>query len=470
MQKHPGRRETLGRRWRCPWAVLSAAQLPGTWGLSTTHLQGSHTQTATNSICSTLGTGTASMVPLLLRILHVDGVDVSVPQARLQHVVYSCSPRSHSGFTTACPPPQHNWAAQDRAHRQHGTLHHSTSSHMHPSPSFSGWSGNKNPALWGFTGFPGAGQPLKLRSGETRLKSSPICDSSPWTRSQMPQICRSDDWREPACHAWGSLLLRASNPWGTGEDSRCCHDTHRWQSPLGSTGRGAHAHPSPLLSAGHPGQVSQPREPIPSSAHVPGPGPLGKGPACSSWLELAPFCRENRVISGAKLPIPSQNTAMLGEALYSQRQTTHICFLTVGIAPTGTERTGSLLSPSPCDCELCAEQCVANTILPGLSWALVDTWSVCPSPDQPKSPHASPARMQNVLPGSATSCSLQSCSVLSCLSEPPRWTKKAASAGGRQWLFISPSSRAGKPKLQRATGSRAVHSGYSSHGNEREQF
>lgn len=196
-----------------------------------------------------------------------------------------------------------------------------------------------------------------------------------------------------------------------------------------------------------------------------GEGP-GRAALGSSWLRFA----GRTVINGAKLPIPSQNTAMLGEALYSQRQTTHICFLTVGIAPTGTERTGSLLSPSPCDCELCAEQCVANTILPGLSWALVDTWSVCPSPDQPKSPHASPARMQNVLPGSPASRSLQSCSVLSCLSEPPRWTQNAASAGGRQQLFASLSNRAGKAKLQGATGGRAAHSGYSSPGSEGEQI
>lgn len=188
----------------------------------------------------------------------------------------------------------------------------------------------------------------------------------------------------------------------------------------------------PLLSAGQPGLAERafisPRSPAPPQPTSPYQGRRGRACPGSSWLELAPFCGENRVISGAKLPIPSQNTAMLGEALYSERQTTHICFLTVGIAPTGTERTGSLLSPSPCDCELCAEQCVANTILPGLSWALVDTWSVCPSPDQPKRPRASPARMQNVLPGSCASRSLQSCSAPSGLSEPPGRTQNAAGA------------------------------------------
>lgn len=67
------------------------------------------------------------------------------------------TPRSCSSFTTACPSPQHNWAAQDWAHHQHTVLHHCTSSHMHLCPSFSSWSGNKNlgenPGPWGFTGL-----------------------------------------------------------------------------------------------------------------------------------------------------------------------------------------------------------------------------------------------------------------------------------------------------------------------------
>lgn len=107
------------------------------------------------------------------------------------------------------------------------------------------------------------------------------------------------------------------------------------------------------------------------------------------------------------------------------------------------------MSPSPCDCKLCAGQCVANTILPGLSWALVDTWSVCPSPDQPKSPRVSPARMQNVLPGSPASRSPPSCSALSCLSEPPRWTQDAGGAGGGQQLCPSPSPGGGNRSCRR---------------------
>lgn len=293
----------------------------------------------------------------------------------------------------------------------------------------------------------------------------------------MPQISSSDDSGEPASPPCLELpFAEGINPPGHGRRTRVLVG-RSWAAATSGTavGRGPHAHPSLLLSTRHPGLAERafirPRSLSPPQTTSPYQGQWGRAQPGSSWLELAPFCRENRVISRAKLPIPSQNTAMLGEALYSHRQTTHICFLTVGIAPTGTERTGSLLSPSPCDCKLCAEQCVANTILPSLSWALVDTWSVCPSPDQPKSPRASPARMQNVLPGSSTSRSLQSCSALSCLSEPPRWTQNAASAGGRQQLFPTLlSSRGGKLRLQGATGSRAAHSGYSSLGSEGDQL
>lgn len=152
--------------------------------------------------------------------------------------------------------------------------------------------------------------------------------------------------------AWGSLLLMILNPLGMGEGPRHWQGAHGWQSPLGTRGQGAHTHPSPLLPTGCLGpaerafispQSLSPRQP--TSLHW---GRQRRAQPGSSWLGLALFCRRT-VISRAKFPIPSQNTAMLGEALYSQRQTTHICFLTVGIAPTGTERTGSLLSPSPCD-------------------------------------------------------------------------------------------------------------------------
>lgn len=109
--------------------------------------------------------------------------------------------------------------------------------------------------------------------------------------------------------------------------------------------------PHPSLPTGCPG-LAERAFISPQSLTPPQPASLHQGRQRrarlgSSWLELALFCRT--VISRAKFPIPSQNTAMLGEALYSQTQTTHICFLTVGIAPTGTEQTGSLLSPLPCD-------------------------------------------------------------------------------------------------------------------------
>lgn len=212
----------------------------------------------------------------------------------------------------------------------------------------------------------------------------------------MPQISRSDNSKEPARPA--RPFAEDIGPLGHGRRSQALTGCS-WVAvtPGTAAGRGPHTHPSPLLSSRHPGLAERTfirsRSLSPPQPTSPYQGQWGRARTGSSWLELAPFCRENRVISRAKLPIPSQNTAMRGEALYSHRQTTHICFLTVGIAPTGTEQTGSLLSPSPRDCELCAEQCVANTILPSLSWALVDTWSVCPSPDQPKSLRASPATM-----------------------------------------------------------------------------
>lgn len=150
---------------------------------------------------------------------------------------------------------------------------------------------------------------------------------------------------------WGSLLM-ILNPLGMGEGPRQWQGAHGWHSPLGTRDQGAHTYPSPLLPAGCPGLAERafisPQSlspPQPTSLHW---GQRRRAQPGSSWLELALFCRRT-VISRAKFPTPSQNTAMLGEALYSQRQTTHICFLTVGIAPTGTERTGSLLSPSPCD-------------------------------------------------------------------------------------------------------------------------
>lgn len=112
-------------------------------------------------------------------------------------------------------------------------------------------------------------------------------------------------------------------------------------------------HPSLLLLAGCSG-LAERAFICPQSLSPPSPHPCTRasreGPAWAAlgWSQLC-LAGEQSVISRAKFPIPSQNTAMLGEALYSQRQTTHICFLTVGIAPTGTERTGSLLSPLPCD-------------------------------------------------------------------------------------------------------------------------
>lgn len=103
------------------------------------------------------------------------------------------------------------------------------------------------------------------------------------------------------------------------------------------------------LHPGLPQMGSLPRT-VPSSSHVPLAGVEGKASG-SHWLPFAVSRapNEHTVISRASRPAPSQNTATLGEALYSQRQTTHICFLTVGIAPSGTGGTGNPLSPSPCD-------------------------------------------------------------------------------------------------------------------------
>lgn len=112
-------------------------------------------------------------------------------------------------------------------------------------------------------------------------------------------------------------------------------------------------HPPTLpVCALHPGlpQMGSLPRTVPSSSHVPLAGVEGKASG-SHWLPFAVSRapNEHTVISGASRPAPSQNTATLGEALYSQRQTTHICFLTVGIAPSGTGGTGNPLSPSPCD-------------------------------------------------------------------------------------------------------------------------
>lgn len=325
-----------------------------------------------------------------------------------------------------CPSPQththpkvlsriHNGAAQDRVHPQHLQP-------CAPSPSFSSGFGNKDP---GKNQCRGDTQPVHEQGCHPSLGKGRHDPRAPCSALGLTVRCpKSADLSKGASSP--CLGLPVTEDGALGEDPGHWEDAPGWQPPLGTTGRGPCARPSPLLSPKHPDlaqrvffRARSMSPPQPTSPYQGRPGRARQG---SSWLELAPFCRENRAISRAKLPIPSQNTATLGEALYSQRQTTHICFLTVGIAPTGTERTGSLLSPLPCDCKLCAEQCVANTILPGLSWALVDTWSVCPSPDQPKSPHVSRAAMQNVLPGSPASHSLQS-----CLSEPPRWTQ---SAGG----------------------------------------
>lgn len=144
------------------------------------------------------------------------------------------------------------------------------------------------------------------------------------------------------------------NPLGTGEGPRHWQGAHRWQSPLCTAKAKVPTPIHPCCSllgaqAWLKGHLSVPRaSPLPSSHPCTRAGREGPGRAAlgSSWLC---FAGEQSVISRAKFPIPSQNTAMLGEALYSQRQTTHICFLAVGIAPTGTERTGSLLSPLPCD-------------------------------------------------------------------------------------------------------------------------
>lgn len=345
--------------------------------------------------------------------------------------MWPCPEPGCSAWFTVVPPDPHSPVGSAAgSHHQYTAPHRHTSSHAHPSPFSSSWSGNKNPhentAPWGFSGSPRsrAASHTGMETHSSRSATAAL------GLSQMPQTIRSGDSRGPAQGCWERPFTKDIEPLGHGRRSQRWQDAHGWQPPLGTTGRGPQAHPSPLgTRVWLKGHLSNPGAcPLPSLSLY--QGRRGRAWLGSSWLELAAFCIANRVISGASLPVPSQNTAMLGEALYSQRQTTHICFLTVGIAPTGTEQTGSLLSPSPCDCALCAEQCVANTILPGLSWALVDTWSVCPSPDPPKSPHASPARLQNVLPSSPASRSLQSCSTLRCLSQTPRGTQTTASAGG----------------------------------------
>lgn len=68
----------------------------------------------------------------------------------------------------------------------------------------------------------------------------------------------------------------------------------------------------------------------PGACPLPSPQPCtrasGEGPGWaalgSSWLHFA----GRTVISRAKLPIPSQNTAMLGEALYSETNNSHLLF------------------------------------------------------------------------------------------------------------------------------------------------
>lgn len=80
-------------------------------------------------------------------------------------------------------------------------------------------------------------------------------------------------------------------------------------------------------------------------------------------------------------------------------------------------------------------RCKHNSPRPQLgSAALVDTWSVRPSPGQPRSPRASPARTQNVLPRSPASRNPQMCPAqrvlsLSRLAEPPQQTQDAGSSG-----------------------------------------
>lgn len=151
--------------------------------------------------------------------------------------------------------------------------------------------------------------------------------------------------------AWGSLLLMIWNPLGMGEGPRHWQGAHGWQSPLGTRGQGAHTHLSPLLPAGCPGpaerafispQSLSPRQP--TSLHW---GRRRRAQPGSSWLGLALFAGEQS-LAEPNSPFPARIRPYLGK-LYIHRDKPHICFLTVGIAPTGMERTGSLLSPSPCD-------------------------------------------------------------------------------------------------------------------------
>lgn len=98
----------------------------------------------------------------------------------------------------------------------------------------------------------------------------------------------------------------------------------------------------------HPTSLSpsQPTSPYPG---LRGRAPAGQLLACAgSNLQGAALQARAQSLGQPNPPLPARTQPCLGK-LYIQRQTTHICFLTVGIAPTGTERTGSLLSPSPCD-------------------------------------------------------------------------------------------------------------------------
>lgn len=199
---------------------------------------------------------------------------------------------------------------------------------------------------------------------EQMTRELPLCGSRVLTRGHTPQISRSDEapGASPPCLRLPSavcVLAEHNEPLEQGLEGR--------ERTLGAGrmladgshpgGQSPRAHSSLLsLPAMSPGlaemgfMTPQVCPLLSPCAHPEGKGPGGAAPGLR-WLQFAGSSAPSAstVISAAKLPAPGQNAAMLGEALYSQRQTTHICFLTVGIAPTGTERTGSLLSPSPCD-------------------------------------------------------------------------------------------------------------------------